>query len=65
MEDGPEISSVALEYVTSLREGAVPWLRECEALARKLGDEFSAGLWRALADAAERVATSPPRGDRG
>jgi hypothetical protein len=65
MEEAPEISLVAAEYVKSLRECAVPWLRECEVLARKLGDEFSAALWRQLAEAAERVATSPARPDGG
>jgi hypothetical protein len=65
MEHAPEVSSVAAEYIKSLREGAVPWLRECEAQARNLGDEFSAAVWRELADAAERVATSTPAGGPG
>jgi hypothetical protein len=63
MEDAPELGSVAAEYIRLLRAAAVPWLRECETRARRLGDEFSAAVWRDLAEAAERAAASKPGQD--
>ena len=55
-DDQQEVEQVAHEFVNRQATGAVADLRAEQAEA--IGDTFSAGIWREVADTAERIACS-------